>query len=122
MGVTFYPLFHILLIILSLARSQGERIPQRGEHTGHGDHGVFLRVCAHNPCCRIHSHMRQLVLLCLYTEIRLWLQGNPGINVQLDVAMKPSSGLWNLNSIDVYLLPAWRLSISTIKSFYTIPE
>ena len=30
MGVTFYHFCHILLIRLSLAHSQGERIPQRG--------------------------------------------------------------------------------------------
>lgn len=66
--------------------------------------------------------MGQLVLLCLWTEIRLWLQGNLGINVQLDVAMKPSTGLWNVSRIDVYLLPHWPLNISIMKSFYTIPE
>ena len=120
MGVTFYHFCHILLIRLSLAHSQGERIPQRGDHLGHGDQEGFFRVCAHNPCCRIHLPMGHLVLLCLWTEIRLWFWGNPGINVQLYVAMKPSSGLWNVSRIDVYLLPAWPLNIGIIKSSYIL--
>lgn len=82
----------------------------------------FSLESAHNLYCRIHLHMGQLVLLCLWTEIRLSFQGNPGINVQLDVAMKPRSDLWNVSRIDVYLLDAWPLNISFIKSFYTIPE
>lgn len=79
-----------------------------------------LTVCPHNPSCRIHSKVGQLVLLCLWPEIRLWFQSNPGINVQLHTAMKLSTGLWNVNRIDVFLFRLKYLHYKSTPSFYNL--